>query len=551
MKKFLWPLFFLILFSFPVNAQSVYEPAGHSVYEFLSVIAQKGVINYKDEIRPLTRMQIAGYLNAINSHEKNRLTGLQKRELEFYLNDFHHELSLVKSKADTSTGITFFPRDSGNCRRFFMYSDSLFHFYLSPVIGRTVGFKEGGFYERHWDGLSFYGTLGENIGFSFRFTNEGESGAHIDTSRRFTPDKGMVLLKTKIEKDRLVFDRIEAALSIDWDWGSFTIGKGNILLGYGTESGQLVLSDKAPFWPYIRLDVRPVDWLSFNYNHGWLSSDVIDSALSYPTDLPDKSRVIYRDKYLANHSIVVYPLDGLSILAGESIVYADKLKFAYLQPIMFCRPADDYLSGPAANDAGDNAQIFLGISSRNHIPRTHIYGALFIDEINPNKIFSENHRNQLAFQVGASVVDFPSNNLDLMVEYVRLNPFVYQHYIDTQTYQNGGYTLGHWINHNADMLSAALNYRIIRGLKAHLWWRFIRKGEEGTAEQQYSVPQPPFLFGLKTNYSQYGLDVRYEVFHDFHLRLQAEFLREEREQEDGGFISKYRQNYYFTVYYGF
>ncbi len=550
MKKFSFFLLGLYLFIIPLNGQVVYEPINHSIYDFLTITAQKGLFVYKDEVRPLTRMQIAAYLDSIRNKSPKRLTAIQKRELDFYLSDFYHELSLLNTKTDTSAGITFFKRDAGQRRRFFMYTDSLFHLYLSPIIGRTVGFRDHASFERHWDGLSFYGTIGKHIGFGFRFTNDGESGANIDTSRQFSPQKGMVLLKEKIKKDKLVFDRIEAALSVNWNWGSFTIGKGNILWGYGA-SGQLVLSNKAPSWPYVRLDVQPVDWLSFNYNHGWLSSNVIDSALSYPTDLPDKDRVIYRNKYLANHSIVIYPLNGLSISLGESIIYADKLKFAYLQPIMFFRPADHYLSGTASNDAGDNAQIFMAFSSRNHISGTHFYGTLFIDELDLNNIFSKNHRNQVAYQLGASVVDFPLNNLDLAVEYVRMNPFVYRHYIPTQTYQNAGYTLGLWINHNADMISASLNYRIIRGLKARLWSRFIRKGEDGTAKQQYSVPQPPFLFGLNTNYAQYGLDIRYEVFHDLHLRLQAEFLNQEEEQENGGFMTAKRQNYFFTVEYGF
>ena len=545
-------IFLLILYTFslPLSGQVVYEPINHTVYDFLDITAQKGLFVYKNEIRPLTRMQIAVYLDSIRNQNPNRLTTLQKRELDFYLSDFYHELSLIKMNSDTSKGITFFRRDNRKRRRFFMYNDSLFHLYLSPIISRTAGLQDGAFFERHWDGFSFYGTIGRNIGFSFRFTNEGESGANIDTSRQFSPEKGMVLLKDKVGKDKLVFDRIEAALSVNWGWGSFTIGKGNILWGYGA-SGQLVLSNKAPSWPYIRLDIEPAHWLSFNYNHGWLSSDIIDSSQSYPTDLIDRERVVYRPKFLANHSIVIYPVNGLSISLGESIVYADHLKFAYLQPLIFFRPADHYLSGSASNDAGDNAQIFMAFSSRNHIPQTHLYGTFFIDELDLNNIFNRSHRNQVAYQLGASVVDFPLNNLDLAIEYVRLNPFVYRHYISTQTYENAGYILGYWIGHNSDMISALLKYRILRGLKARLWGRFIRKGEDGSAEQQYSIPQPPFLFGLNKNYTQYGLDVRYEIFHDFHVRLQAQFLKQSNEQKDGSLVTGTRQNYYFTVEYGF
>jgi hypothetical protein len=48
-------------------------------------------------------------------------------------------------------------------------------------------------------------------------------------------------------------------------------------LGYGN-GGKIILSDKAPSAPQFRIDLTPVKWLSFNYAHFWLNSQLIDST---------------------------------------------------------------------------------------------------------------------------------------------------------------------------------------------------------------------------------------------------------------------------------
>ena len=76
--------------------------------------------------------------------------------------------------------------------------------------------------------------------------------------------------------DKMEYSESRAVLATDWSWGSFAVGKDFLEWGY-SESGLLALSQKPPSYGFIRLDVKPVDWLKFNYAHGWLSSSVIDS----------------------------------------------------------------------------------------------------------------------------------------------------------------------------------------------------------------------------------------------------------------------------------
>ena len=109
------------------------------------------------------------------------------------------------------------------------------------------------------------------------------------------------------------YSEIHTTISADWKWGNFTVGKDFLEWGYG-ESGKLVLSDKAPSFPFVRLDIYPVPWLRFNYFHGWLTSKVIDSSNIYTTSVEGISRLSYRDKYIASHTLTITPLDGFGYL---------------------------------------------------------------------------------------------------------------------------------------------------------------------------------------------------------------------------------------------
>ncbi len=217
---------------------------------------------------------------------------------------------------------------------------------------------------------------------------------------------------------------------------------------------------------------------------------------------------------------------------------------------MFYRLADHYLSRHY-NTAGSNAQFFGSVSSRNHIPNTHLYGTLFVDEITITNIFdSYKQRNQFGFSLGGSIVDLPIDNLTFTLEFTKIYPFVYEHYITTTTYKSASHVLGHWMGHNADQVYSSLEYRFMRGLKAKLWGQYIRKGEEINIEQQYVQPQPQFLFGLRKNYTYLGGSVQYEFLHELFAKLEFQTTKSSIQQEDKSFVDKTLNEFYFSLYYG-
>jgi hypothetical protein len=103
---------------------------------------------------------------------------------------------------------------------------------------------------------------------------------------------------------------------------------------------------------------------------------------------------------------------------------------------------------------------------------------------------------------------------------------------------------------NADQVYGSIKYRFIRGLEAEVWARYIRKGARGEIEDQYKQPQPPFLFGLRNNYTYFGGQVKYEIMHELFVRARFELMKTSEQQEDLSFIDKNLNEFYFAVYYG-
>ena len=520
------------------------------VYDFLRRLSTKGVIEYNDEFRPLSRKYLAEKLLEAEKLPE-LLTEVQMADLKFYKQDYYHEIWFIE-KENNENNLDFFSNDPADRWRVFSYGDENFKMNLSLILGFEIGSIENEKATHLWNGIYTYGYITDALGISFDFRDNTEEGTTIDKYKRFTPETGVNARSNSnivgYPENKIEYSEAKGVIATDWNWGSFAVGKEFMEWGYA-ENGLVVLSRKAPSFPFIRLDINPIDWLGFNYFHGWLSSDVVDSSSFYYTNTGSQT-FSFRKKFIASHTLFIRPTKGLKLSIGSSIIYSDELEFVYLIPVMFFRLADHYLSRQN-NRAGSNSQIFFAVSSRDHLPNTHLYGTLFIDELTINGLFNpEEERNQVGFTLGGSVVDLPIDNLTLTAEYSKLYPFVYDHAIQTQTYENLSYVMGHWMGNNADQIYGSIRYRFLRGLETSVWARYIRKGEAGDIKDQSEQPQPPFLFGLRTNHTYFGAMVKYEFIHELFLRIRYQYRKTSQQQEDLSFIDKTVNEFHFAIYYG-
>lgn len=543
----------VVLFSATVvlRAQVVYEPLYEDVYNFLRRVSQKGIIEFDDLIRPLPRSYISSKLLEADSLA-SKLTPLERDEVKFFLQDYYNERWLAEGNNKETEHLDYFGYDPADRWRMFSYGGDGFKLNADIILGAEIGSVKDAKQKHFWNGIYAYGYIYDVLGFSFDFRDNTENGTTIDKTKIFTPETGVVARTDAnfypYPPDQMEYSEAKMMLATDWKWGSLAAGKDFIEWGYG-DNGLLVMSQKAPSFPLIRLDINPVEWFSFNYFHAWLASNVIDTTSYYYTETGTLA-YRYHNKYIASHTLTVRPTRGLDISIGESIVYSDHLEILYLIPITFFRLADHYLC-KQVNDAGSNAQFFAQVSSKGHIRNTHLYSTLFIDEFTLTNVFNpEKQKMQIGFTLGSSVTDLPFDNLSFKLEYSKIYPYVYQHYINTTTFESDSYVLGHWMNNNADQVFGSMQYRFIRGLEALVWARYIRQGERANESEQFDVPQPPFLFGLRTNYTYVGAQVKYEFIHNLFVRARYQYMKTSKQQQDLSFVDENNQEFFFAIYYG-
>ena len=553
--KAIFIIIFISIAIISLRAQIVYEPLYKDIYSFMDRLSIKGIIEYDDLVKPLSRKYIAEKILEAES-KIQLLNSLEKEELEFFKKNYFFELQGFEKKNEEKKYLTYLGPDSAGRFRLFSYSDKTFKLNVNPIIGYNISFPGRKRNIHSWLGIYSYGYFSDNIGISMDFRVNNEHGTFVDAQKNFTPETGII--PAFYPGNEIDYSEIKSVISYDWNWGSAVIAKDFIEYGYA-KSGNLVLSNKAPSFPFIKLQLNPVNWFKFYYFHAFLNSNVIDSA-----KLEQYKRDIYINKYFAWHSIVVTPLEGLDISLGESVIYSDKLELVYLMPFMFYYYTDDFLSNRHDKPGDANSQIFLAISSRNHLKNTHIYSTLFIDELTLSglngTLFVDGHtiqtafdskdlRTQLGYTLGLSSVDIPFDNLTFTVEYTRINPFVYGHHDPAQTYTNSSYLMGHWMGQNSDLIYLELNYRFLRGLQATAWGEYIRKGNSDYSGQ-YIKPQPNFLFGLKDYFTYIGWNIKYELIQSLNFETRFRINLESHEQENGSFQKNQVNEFAFSIYYG-
>ncbi|MBS4034209.1 MAG: hypothetical protein KGZ85_07095 [Ignavibacterium sp.] len=505
---------FILFFSITLHSQSVFEPVDSEIYDFLERQSVRGVINYNSEIKPLLRSNIGSLLIELEE-KKNLLTNLDKDLLRFYLTDYEYEIGLLSNSTSEVEEIKFLTLDREKRVRLFEYTGKNFALFADPMLAFSYGKQFDEYLYIRRNGFRTHAYASSNWGINLRFFDNEETGNRLDEGKYYTHHRGVVI--TKIKPDAIEYDEVNAGITYAWQTGSLSFAKEYFKIGSG-KLGQIILSDKAPSFPFIRLDYYPVDWMRFIYFHGFLVSNVPDSSTFRFSQVPNRTTIADVPKFIAFHMLSVYPTESLSISIGESIVYSEYVQPVYFIPIMFFRVADHYLGRTNASASG-NAQMFADLSYRWTEMKTRFYGSIFIDELSLNKLFKGENHSAIGFTTGAEIFDPVLNNSLLNIEYTRINPFVYMNSVDAQQFANEFYKLGHWIESNGDIISVKYEQYILRSLKFSITGWYMRKGAIELPEEQYQSPYPPFLYGERRNDLSVNFNISYSPFHPLYTEV--------------------------------
>ena len=511
MKKLFFIFIYILGFFTHSFSQNVWENSNSEVHPFLYRMAQKGFIDYNDLIKPINRVNVLNSLNTLKQKD-SVLNNVEKKELNFYLQEYTRP---IKEQ------ISLFKKDQNKRWRAGAIVANDFEFYIDPLLS-VNNFSGGGKNIKQLsNGFELWGTTGKNknLGYQVYYRDFTETGTVNNNFREESATSGNVLIGAKLD-NKINYTDIRANINYSFKKGNISFGKDNLVWGYG-ENSNIVLSNKVPSYPYIRLDYKPLKWLNFNYSHAWLNSNIADSSLSYFTNsgrIDNDFRLVFIQKFLATHSIEVEAMKGLNIAIGESIVYSDKMDPGFLIPINLFKFYDNNRSNYLI-EAGSNGQYFLSLSSRNQLKNTHLYSTLFIDEIKVSSMFNKTEsRNQLGFNLGGSITDIFIPYLNLGAEYTRVNPFVYSNLIPAQNYTSYNYSLGDWMGNNFDRAILFAKYTPIAKLKLLGRFQIIRKGGLGSIYEQYVFqPQPAFLSDFIKTRSDIFLQARYEYINNIYL----------------------------------
>lgn len=465
--KQIYYILILLFLSFTLTAQEVYyHTSNRDIYEFLDEFANLDIIELNTVVKPYSRVFIADKLKEIQESDY-ALNKRQQAELDFYLKDFNKELKPTYNRKNKNFDKRF---------DILYYKDSLFTFSVNAILGAEYFMNDSGSFYHRWNGAEAFAYVGDHWGFyaSLRDNHESEILTREDylTQRMGANYKG--------NDGGGDFSEMRGGLTYSWNWGSFGMVKDHFEWG-NNYNGASIFSGRTPSFAHIKLNLKPVDWFEFNWVHGWLVSEVIDSASTmvftnaYGTD----SREQMFNKYLAANLFTFKPFKNFYISAGNSVIYsADGPQLEYLIPVMFYKSVDHTYNATdkSGRNVGQNSQMFFDLSSRN-IKKVHLSATLFIDELSTSRVTNDTIWNFWSIKTSMRISDLIPNTF-ITAEYTKSMPLTYKHNIPTTTFESNGYNLGHYLMDNSQEIYVSAMVKPFRTLSIKLSYLHAQKGKD-------------------------------------------------------------------------
>jgi len=501
-KQFLYII--LLIVSFSANAQEVYYHTSNTdVYEFLDEFANLGVIEINTTIKPYSRIFIANKLKEIKESDYT-LNKRQQDELGFYLKDFNKELKPAYSRKNKAFDKRF---------DIMYYKDSLFTFSVNAILGAEYFVNDSSSFFHRWNGAEAF-AYAENWGFyaSLRDNHESEILAREDylTQRMGANYKG--------SNGGGDFSEMRGGLTYSWKWGSFGAVKDHFEWG-NNYNGANIFSGRTPSFAHLKLSLKPVEWFEFNWVHGWLVSEVVDSAstMVFTNSYGTSQRDMMFDKYLAANMFTFKPFKNFYVSAGNSVIYSsDGPQLQYLIPVMFYKSVDHTYNATdnSGRNVGQNSQMFFDISSRN-IKKVHLSATLFVDELSTSRFFNDSVWNFWSIKTSMRISDLIPNTF-ITAEYTKSMPLTYKHNIPTTTFESNGYNLGHYLMDNSQEVYISVVHKPFKTLSLKVAYLHAKKGKDYD-DIGGSRLGNPFMDTVEWQNKSFSFRASYQIINDGYI----------------------------------
>lgn len=426
----------------------------------------KGVLPlYSSTMIPLSRREVADDLIRVEQR-KEQLTDAERQYLERFEQEFMHEIDPSRENVTSLfNGGSVADILSEKEKYLYRYSDSTLSNFIEllgtaeyrAINGESFGSTHASF-EQH--GGRIRGTIKDKVGYYLQGTDGTLYG-----NREFALSDPKLRGNVKFnELNSPYFDFTEAYVRADFDWFDVEFGREFNRIGTGY-SDRLILSDNAPVLDFLKLGVH---YKSVRFE--FLQAQLVGDAPVFPGGVNTEPQGV--NKYLALHRLQFSLFDRLNFGVSEMMIYRRfSPDFAYLNPIDF------YKSASHALRDRDNAFLVFDLETFP-LAGYKLYGTWLIDDIDFSKLGTGWWGNEFAWQGGLYAADVAGiGNLDAVVEYTRIEPYVYSNYRANTDYSHNNFGLGHHLEPNSDEWFLQVGYRPCKKLRAWLGYTVARHGE--------------------------------------------------------------------------
>lgn len=429
---------------FSGRTQEAYEHISNTgLYNLLDELATQQVISINSAIQPYSRKQMAQWLNEA-VRQADKLSPVMKSRVEIYLKEFDIE-SLPANSLPDSGLFKNSPLKIKILPPALTFTDKNFSMKFRPVYGlRLIAPTGTNAFIHSYGGAAFTAYFKGGWSLYANVRDNYISAEPLSLPTYFTDEPGGNHKRSVQGRIGSEYSEMRGGITYSWQWGTLGLMKDHLRWGIAAKNTN-IFSGRTPSFPMIKLVIKPVSWLTLDYFHGWLVSEITDSTRSYFT--PDGVyRTVFRPKYIAANMVTVKPFKNLCLSAGNSIVYSDvPVQPAYLIPLMFYKSIDHTLNHNVENQ---NSAMFASLSSRQ-IKHLHLYANVFVDELSLSRFGDKNRHNFISYKPGITLTDWPLINTSLTFEFTHTNPLTFKHRIPSTTFENNCFNLGHYLRDNS------------------------------------------------------------------------------------------------------
>ncbi len=480
-------------------------------------MANEKLITLNTAVKPYSRKLIAEKLETL-LQKQEQLNKRQRADLKFFLREYYIE---IENDSTLSQPLKPFRQKQGHTLSLlppvYAYKSNPFSINFRP-IGGGAGYANSNnkIYNSYFGGSLFmYGW--KNLGIYANYRDAYQAKEVLALPTYLTQTMGANYKLGNGNRSGGDYSEMRGGITGTYKWFSLELIKDHIQWG-NNYNGSNIFSGRTPSFAMIKMRAKPTKWFELNYFHGWLNSEVLDSARTYNPGT-GSVRKVYRDKYIAANFITIGPLKGVALSFGNSIIYSDmNVQPAYFIPFLFYKSVDHTINHGADNQ---NSQIFFDLSIRI-VKHLHVYSSLYIDEFSITRIKDKDRRNFYSIKAGFKVNNFPFNNVSYFFEFTESTPLTYTHRVPSLTYASNKFNMGHYLGDNAREYAAGISYKPLRGLFFTASYSLAMKGKEnpyafipgGTPVDMY-----PFLDTIVWSSQQISLNASWEFAYNCRIDL--------------------------------